>query len=117
MNKPVAVVTSDILGNQKSFFMLRRSILKSQSFQVIQTACDVTISPVSYHSNCAASEAPEEKIDGNKDGVRLVMVVGFRFGFFFYLFEKQNFIVLFPLSFILEPPIREKLMLTFLGKL
>ena len=34
-----------------------------------------------------------------------------------YLFEKHNFIFLFPISLILEPVILEKSMLTFLEKL
>ena len=52
-----------------------------------KTACDVTIPHENYHPNCATSEAPEEKMKGNKDGFRFLGMLPF---------EKPNFIFPFP---------------------
>ena len=77
--------------------------------QVIQTACDVTIFPESQYSNYSASEAPEEKILGKQRLILLFKRVNF--------LKKHRFIFIFLLSLSLEPRIREKSMLTILGKL
>ena len=55
------------------FFLKSMSVSSKRHWaRWTKTACDVTISPESYHQNCAASESPEEKIEGNKDWVRFL---------------------------------------------